>query len=213
MDNTIFILLAFVVLLSIFGKKFDNYLRKKVKSVLNIDEELLKKKQAENIIFLRDELSSSTQTETFINPTTFKPKIAKSLILLFFSFIVFGIAFTFIAIKDDKSTSIFFPLIFTIYGTVLLLNTYSTKYELDNSGLKVSSLFGTFEIAYSDIVEVEKRKINYGFRHGTKGRIRAETCADTIFITSSKPIKRQKYVIMISPKNQKEFIRTIKIKL
>ena len=141
MDYSIFIFFTFVVTLSIFNKKINKYINQKLKSILNIDEELLKKKQEENTLFQRDELSNSTQTKTFINPTTFKPKIAKSLILLFFSFVVVGIAFTYIATKEDTSAGNFFPLIFTIYGTVLLLKFYSTKYKLDNSGLKVSSLF------------------------------------------------------------------------
>lgn len=213
MDYTIYILLAFVVILSVFSKKINSYLSRKTRSVLNIDDELVKKRQAENTLFQRDEETNSYKTGNYINPISFKPKFEKSLILLFFSFIIIGIAFTFIATKGDKSASNFFPLIFTIYGIVMLLIFYSTKYELEYSGLKVSSLFETFKVDYSDIVKIEKRKINYSFRHGTKGRIRAETCADTIFITSSKPIKRQKYVIMISPKNQDEFINKIKIKL
>ena len=213
MDYTIYIILAFLVIWIIFSKKIDAYLGKKLKSILNVDEELLKNKQTENTLFLRDKLITSSQTETSINPTIFKPKISRSLISIWFLFIVIGIVFTFIVTKDYKSIMQFFPLIWTIYGIVMMLDFYTTNYQLDDNALKVSSLFNTFDIAFFYFFKVEKRKINYGFRHGTKGRIRAETCSDTIFITSSKPIQRGKYTIMISPKNEAEFINLIKFKL
>ncbi len=118
MDYTIYIILAFLVIWIIFSKKIDAYLGKKLKSILNVDEELLKNKQTENTLFLRDKLITSSQTETSINPTIFKPKISRSLISIWFLFIVIGIVFTFIVTKDYKSIMQFFPLIWTIYGVI-----------------------------------------------------------------------------------------------
>lgn len=141
--------------------------------------------------------------------TNFKPQISRGLLAVSFAFIAFGIVFTILAFQDGNSITNLFPLIFTIYGVIFLIKLYTTVYLLDDDGIKIRDAFSNYAIPYQDVIEAKVRKINLGFRHGTKGRIRSETCADTVFITASKPVKNGKCTIIISPADREKFMGLI----
>ncbi|WP_230656263.1 PH domain-containing protein [Psychrobacter sp. I-STPA10] len=206
-------IIIIVAIISFFSNIASRYLEKKLRATKKFQEQSAVRQK--NMIFLREQsaIISHTDETISIEPTTFKPKISKLVVLAYFMFMMCGILM-FFSINPEESLAVWlFPLFIVGTSGLLLLETFTLKYQLDNTTLQVSSLLGTIEISLADIVEVKKRKINYIFKHGAKGRIRCETCSDTIFITTSKPIKWEKYTIMISPKNENEFIEFLKRRL
>lgn len=188
---------------------FNIYLTKKfrARAAKKFPEELEK-----GIIYRRDTSRVFKPAEITIQPRFFKPKIGSFMVIVNFVFIVGGLCLLIFTTKEGLLEYLF-PLVFIGIAALVLADIFTTKYQLDNDGIKVSDITSRYSIKYEDITEVKARTINLIFKHGKMGRIRSETCADTLFITSSKPISRNKFTIIISPKDKEGFIKLLSLKL
>ncbi|WP_429249231.1 hypothetical protein [Fusobacterium sp. PH5-29] len=146
-------------------------------------------------------------------PIVYKPKLNIGSMILFGSFIIFGLFFTYIfSIKEDSIIK-YFPLLWTIYGIIMYWQFLTKKYVLNEDNLFVTFGSNQYTIPYGKIYEITKEKINMGYKHGLRGRkIRAETDSDVLFIKFFDD-KEKKQIMMISPKEQNKFLVNILMKL
>jgi len=175
------------------SKKYKEYITNKI--IYNKKDNYFK--NIENIKII-------SQDETF-----YKPKLNKGMLILFGVFIVFGLILFYINFREKIFFAKFFPLFFSIYGILLYRQYLSTKYILNKKNLSVFFNRKKYIISLKKISEITKEKINMGYKHGiNKGRIRAETNSDVLFIKFLDD-KNMEQVIMISPLEEEKFINHV----
>ena len=177
---------------------------------------LLKQAPRENVLFRRIEnfsfKSDSTESNHFKEPCLYKTKLNYAYIVLFIAFIFFGFFFIYYNRNEKEIFDRYFSLFFTVYGIIMLIKYLTTKYIVNKKALDIYTGLKKHSITYSNILEIQRRDINLAFKHGIKGRIRAETSSKTLFITFIDDANDER-VIMISPKLQERFIEHLLCKI
>ncbi|MXV38769.1 hypothetical protein GO491_08825 [Flavobacteriaceae bacterium Ap0902] len=187
-------------------------MKKRASQKPKIAEEIAKEK--EDYIFSREKEETNPREDVFLQPTVFKSKIGIAIHLQYSILIALGVVIFYFSMKDyEVIFELLFPLLFVFFGFYSLVSAHTTKYELSNSILKAYNKFEKLEIPYSDIIQVHRREINIMFKHGKFGRIRMENDSETLWITTSKPIKSSRSIMMISPREKEKFIKLLRQKL
>ena len=217
------VLIGISLALILFQKRMNNFIGKKLSSYVRnkIGEAEYDRFMQERIVFKRSENyfreTGSHKSRTYGEPALYKTKISHGYMALFVAMIVFGLLASYFSPYLSRNAiglaERCFPLIFTLYGAIMVFKYFATKYVISKEVLSIQSGTKRHEIQYGSIMEIGKRTINQGFRHGhIKGRIRAETDSKVLFITFIDANKQQR-VIMISPKSQEEFIQHILLRI
>lgn len=207
----ILILLAVVISIPRISKYFSNKIHNYAKNKIgeNTYNQILK----DRVVFKRDEIHFDKSIDkAYKEPSLYETSISYGFVVLFIVFVVFGIILTYYNQNEESIIGRYFPLVFTVFGLVLLGQYFTTKYIIGKNTLDIYWGMNKRFIKYDNILEVEKRTINQLFKHRQKGRIRAETNSKVLFITFIDSKNKQR-IIMISPKQQNEFIQHLRCKI
>lgn len=172
-----------------------------------------------NILFDKNEnynkfSLSSARLENIEEKIVYRPRISGGLIFLIALFIIFGLFFLYINRNMERTLERFFPLIFTVYGLLLLVKCLATNYIISDENLKIKSGTREWSILFNNITRIEQRSINLFFRHGVAGgRQRAETAYKNILFITYYDSNNKQQIIMVSPKNQEEFVKCLLFRL
>lgn len=192
-----------------FGTKWQDYIKNK------IGDAEYNRLLNERIVFRQGEISfaepDSYEKFECKEPVLYKTNINYGYVILFILFVILGIAGLYWNRDEEGLLNRYFTLIFSFFGGLLLIKYFTTKYIINRDSLDIYSGKKKYIIPYGKILEVEKRTINQAFRHGhVKGRLRAETNRDVLFIIFIDFNNKQQ-TIMISPVDRDLFIRHLKL--
>lgn len=138
----------------------------------------------------------------------YNPKISLLYIAACLFLIFFGLFFLYLNRNELNFLDRYITSIFAIAGFSFLIKFFRTEYIMRDNKLIINTGFKEYEIAYKNIINIERRVINPRSKYRRRsGYIRGDTNTDVLVITFLDD--KEQWKIMISPKEMELFTEKI----